>query len=60
MYRVPAAPDHTVLKCGAMEKVTRLAGTQKAQVIGSCTTASARYRSAAVRGPAPSHIAFHR
>ena len=58
MYRVPAAPDHTVLKCGAMEKVTRLAGTQKAQVIGSWTTASARYRSAALPISLPSHIAF--
>ena len=60
MYRVPAAPDHTVRKCGAMEKVTRLAGTQKAQVIGSWTTASARYRSAAVLISWPSHIPWKR
>ena len=57
MYRVPAAPDHTVRKCGAMEKVTTLAGTQNAQVIGSWTTASARYLSAALRISLPSHIA---
>ena len=58
MYKVPAAPDHTVRRCGAMEKVTTLAGTQNAQVIGSWTTASARYRSAALLISLPSHAAF--